>query len=72
MNCRLLWVSFAIVAANLPISEMSAQGKQNRLRTMFTGADKCADIINDGQNNRLQMADCGNFSGQLWSITKTP
>ena len=39
-----------------------------QLRTMFTGQNKCLDIVNDGKNNRLQMADCGNYSGQFWSI----
>jgi len=43
-------------------------GKSNRLQTLFTGNKKCLDIINDGNNNRLTMADCGNYSGQLWSI----
>ena len=39
-----------------------------RLRTNFTGADKCLDIINDGQDNKPTMAACGNFTGQMWTI----
>jgi len=26
-------------------------------------------VINDGQNNRLQMASCGNYSGQSWRLS---
>jgi hypothetical protein len=40
-----------------------------RLRTQFTGQMKCLDIINDGQNNKPTMAACGNFTGQMWTIT---
>jgi Ricin-type beta-trefoil lectin domain len=36
-------------------------------KTDFTGDGKCLDVVNDGTNNQLQMADCGNFSGQFWS-----
>ena len=40
------------------------------LRTEFTGSGKCLDIVNDGTNNKLTMAPCGNYSGQLWLIAK--
>jgi hypothetical protein len=40
-------------------------------KTNFTGNDKCLDVVNDGTNDRLQMADCGNFSGQFWSTVAT-
>jgi hypothetical protein len=43
-----------------------------RLKTQFTGGNKCLDIINDGSNNNQpNMADCGNFSGQIWSVERT-
>ncbi len=42
-----------------------------RLRNTFNGSGKCLDIVNDGWNNRLKMADCGNYSGQTWWATKT-
>jgi hypothetical protein len=38
---------------------------------MFTGADFCLDIINDGENDKPTMAPCGNFFGQLWGFTQT-
>ncbi len=39
-----------------------------RLRSEFTGPEKCLDIVNDGNNNRLTMAACGDYSGQKWTI----
>ncbi|AUB38041.1 Ricin B, lectin domain [Nostoc flagelliforme CCNUN1] len=50
------------------VKEATAQSTDYRLRTQFTGSNKCLDIINDGINNKPVMAECGNFSGQLWSI----
>jgi len=41
-----------------------------KLQTQFTGPDKCLDIINDGDNNKPTMAACGNFTGQMWKISK--
>ena len=38
-----------------------------KFRTSFTGPNKCLDIVNEGKNNKLQLADCGNYSGQNWS-----
>jgi hypothetical protein len=69
-------MSFAILAggafevASVPASAQT-DGSPVRLRTNFTGADKCLDIINDGQNNKPTMAACGNFSGQKWTVTAT-
>ena len=46
-----------------------AQGQTHyKLNTMFTGNDKCLDIINDSKDNKPIMAKCGNFSGQFWKI----
>ena len=43
---------------------------QQSLRNRFTGSAKCLDIINDGQNDKLKLAACGNFSGQHWFVLK--
>jgi len=40
-----------------------------RLRTVFTGENKCLDIVNDAQKNKLVMAPCGNYTGQMWKIS---
>jgi hypothetical protein len=41
-----------------------------RLRTKFAGDASCLDIINDGRNNRLTMATCGDYTGQAWTIER--
>ncbi len=46
----------------------SSRTPSYRLQTIFTGNKNCLDIINDGRNNQLTMAECGNFSGQNWKI----
>lgn len=43
-----------------------------RLHTLFTGNGKCFDVINDALDNRVTMNDCGNFSGQIWTISAGP
>jgi hypothetical protein len=46
-------------------------GKQGfyRLQNQFSDNNKCLDIVNDGTNNQPIMATCGNYSGQLWTIS---
>jgi Ricin-type beta-trefoil lectin domain len=43
-----------------------AQAQSFALSNEFTGPNVCLDIVNDGVNNQLTMAPCGNFSGQFW------
>ncbi len=40
-----------------------------RLTTQWQGESKSLDVINDGANNKLQLANTGNFTGQSWKIT---
>ncbi len=40
-----------------------------RLTTQWLGDGKSLDIVNDGTNNQIQMADTGAYSGQQWKIT---
>jgi hypothetical protein len=61
-------VSEARQSANQGNRKSLAQTPNYRLQTIFTGTNNCLDIINDGQNNKLTMAECGNFSGQYWRI----
>ncbi len=58
-----------IVLVSLFATAADSQVKQNRIQNTLTGADKCLDIINDGENNQLTMSRCGNLSGQRWSLT---
>jgi uncharacterized membrane protein len=62
-------VALSVILASILGTEANAEVVQNRFRNTLTGADKCLDIINDGENNKLIMATCGNFAGQRWSIT---
>merc|ERR1719499_1129562 len=52
------------------LSSMFDRRKYYRLTTKFTGPKKSLDIINDRKDNKLIMANTGNFSGQMWKITK--
>jgi len=47
----------------------SADTSSVSLRSAFTGRDSCLDIINSGSLDQLNMANCGNFTGQMWEIT---
>src|SRR6185369_3123135 len=62
---RKQWVIILSVLAAAPVI---AAPPAYRLRTEFTGPGKCLDIVNDGKNDQLTMAPCGNFSGQHWTI----
>jgi len=67
-------VSLGGILASISLSPIALSQPTNfskesyRLQTQFTGNKKCLDIVNDGDNNKLTMADCGNYSGQSWSI----
>ena len=58
-----------VVLVSLLATAADGQTKQNRFQNTLTGADKCLDIINDGNNNRPTMAKCGNIPGQRWIIS---
>jgi hypothetical protein len=58
-----------IILVGLLAQKVNAHVKQNRLRNTLTGSGYCMDIINDGDNNKLTMARCGNVAGQRWSLT---
>jgi hypothetical protein len=68
---KLIVVLPPLLISILLANEVNAQVKQNRLRNTLTGADTCLDIIEDGKNNRLTMAKCGNIAGQRWSMTSS-
>jgi len=36
---------------------------------MFTGINKCLDVINDGINSKnVELRTCGNYPGQYWTF----
>lgn len=69
MSCKQTVIILSAILASLLATAVNARAEQNRFRNTLTGANKCLDIINDGENNKLTMATCGNFAGQRWSIT---
>ena len=42
-----------------------------RLTTAWQGDCKSLDVVNDGTNNKLQLATGGAYSGQMWKLTPT-
>jgi Ricin-type beta-trefoil lectin domain len=71
MQRKKLIIILPTILVSLLAHEVNAQVKQNQLRNTLTGADNCLDIIEDGKNNRLTMAKCGNIAGQRWSMTSS-
>jgi hypothetical protein len=69
MQFKKLAIVLPIILVGLLAQEVNAQVEQNRLRNTLTGSGYCLDIINDGDNNKLTMAMCGNVAGQRWSLT---
>jgi hypothetical protein len=69
MQPKKLAIVLPIILVSLLAQEVNAQVKQNRLRNTLTGSGYCLDIVNDGDNNKLTMARCGNVAGQRWSLT---
>ena len=69
MQFKKITIVLPLVLVSLLAQEVNAQVKQNRLRNTLTGSGYCLDIINDGDNNKLTMARCGNVAGQRWSLT---
>ena len=39
-----------------------------RLSTLWLGENRSLDIVNDGADNKLTLADSGNYSGQHWKF----
>jgi hypothetical protein len=72
MQCKQLVAILSVMCAGLLVTEVNAQSQNYRLQTLLTGTGRCLDIINDGENNKPIMAECGNFSGQFWSLPQNP
>jgi hypothetical protein len=52
-------------------SNESSRSEKVRLWTLFTGHGRCLDIINDSADDKLMMANCGRYTGQLWTLEST-
>jgi hypothetical protein len=65
---KLPWVAIAVLYF-LGFGATDAASQQ-LLRNRFTGSASCLDIVNDGQNDKLRLVPCGNFSGQHWIVDR--
>ncbi len=63
----LLYFSFANTI-NLFAQEFD-QNTYYRLTTKWQGEDMSLDVVNDGENNKLQLSKAGNYLAQYWKIT---
>lgn len=68
---KILSVSFFLflVLFSRDVFAQTFESGYYRLTTQWQGEGKALDVINDGANNKLQLAATGNFSGQFWKIT---
>ena len=66
-NSQLHMAPCANVAGQQWRIEQTHQRSAVRLRNQYTGEGKCLDIVNDG-SGRVQLASCGDYSGQYWSL----
>lgn len=62
-----LFFLFLIIFGQNVFSQTFVNGYY-RLTTQWQGEGKSLDIINDGANNKLQLASTANVSGQLWKF----
>jgi len=65
-----LLASFVLFAPFNAQAQEFDNGIYYRLTTMWQGDGKSLDVVNDGINNKLILADTGNYSGQYWKLTK--
>jgi hypothetical protein len=63
----LIILIFAFVLSGLVNYNVEGFWLRNPTKTDDKGNPMCLDIINDGQNDKLQLSTCGNYSGQMWS-----
>ena len=65
-----LLISSASFAPAVVQAQDFDNGQYYRLTTLWQGEGKSLDVVNDGQNNKLILADSGNYSGQYWKFTR--
>ena len=63
-------VSSPVIAPAAVPAQNFDDGRYYRLTTMWQGEGRSLDVVNDGRNNKLILADTGNYSGQYWKFTR--
>ncbi|WP_052161578.1 RICIN domain-containing protein [Hoeflea sp. BAL378] len=70
-----MWLALGMFASLVISAPSSAQaqefddGQYYRLTTEWQGDGKSLDVVNDGANDQLILADTGDYSGQYWKFT---
>tara|TARA_R110002020_G_scaffold150446_3_gene327180 strand:+ start:5041 stop:5604 length:564 start_codon:yes stop_codon:yes gene_type:complete len=62
----------AALAMSFPVAAQAQEldnGQYYRLTTQWQGDGKSLDVVNDGANDQLILADTGDYSGQYWKFT---
>ena len=57
--------SVTVLSAIIPSTKIDT-GFYQRLTTQFQGDKKSLDVVNDANDNLLQLATTGGYTGQFW------
>jgi len=63
----------ALLVMSIPFAVQAQEfddGRYYRLTTQWQGDGKSLDVVNDGANDKLILADTGDYSGQYWKFTR--
>ncbi|NEQ10577.1 MAG: hypothetical protein F6K37_33060 [Moorea sp. SIO4E2] len=83
LKLQIILMSLVLMLGSMTISPNTAlagqfhinsfdNGGVYQLKTQLNGKNKCLQVVNDNDHNKLMMANCDNFRGQQWSITPFP
>ena len=63
----------ALLVMSIPFAVQAQEfddGRYYRLTTQWQGDGKSLDVVNDGANDKLILADTGDYSGQHWRVER--
>lgn len=68
-NYTILLLLFSSIGLPLNVYSQTLKNGFYRLTTQWLGEGKSLDIVNDGTNDKVQMANSTDASGQSWKVT---
>lgn len=68
-NIRIVNLLILTIALSLPAHSQTFENGFYRLTNKWIGDGKSLDVINDGTNNKLQLAESKGVTGQWWKLT---
>lgn len=71
MQRQFLAIAIALSLTALSASAASPAAEPTYLQNEWSGRGQCLDVVNDGTNNQLLMAACGQVSGQQWTLSRS-